>query len=123
MWLTVIEPARCLVACADAVGLIHFEAVNATNLRSQVKPAPTDMDFYAPVLDALWGLFGEDRLIYGSDWPVSDRSGREYADIQRLVMTYFTAHGEEAMEKYFWRNAKAAYKWIDRAGQSYNLLK
>jgi L-fuconolactonase len=21
------------------------------------------------VLDALWGLFGEDRLLFGSDWP------------------------------------------------------
>ena len=42
-------------------------------------------------IDALWDMFGEDRLIYGSNWPVSDRSGREYADTQHLVMTYFTA--------------------------------
>ena len=73
-----------------------------------------DVDFYLPVPDALWDLFGEDRLIYGSDWPVSDRSDREYTDIQHLVMTYFTARGEKATENYFWHNAKAAYKWIDR---------
>jgi L-fuconolactonase len=84
------------------------------DLRSTVKPAPTELDFYVPLLDALWDLFGEDRLIYGSDWPVSDRSGHDYAQIQRLVTEYFSSRGESAMEKYFWRNAKAAYKWIDR---------
>jgi predicted TIM-barrel fold metal-dependent hydrolase len=111
------DPARLeLMRQAAAHPQVYCKVSGLMDLRSQVKPAPTDVDFYAPVLDALWDLFGEDRLIYGSDWPVSDRSGREYADIQRLVMTYFIARGEEATEKYFWRNAKAAYKWIDRAG-------
>ena len=93
---------------------VYCKVSGMMDLRSTVKPAPTDLEFYAPVLDALWDLFGEDRLIYGSDWPVSDRSGRDYAQIQRLVTEYFSARGEVAMEKYFWRNAKAAYKWIDR---------
>jgi predicted TIM-barrel fold metal-dependent hydrolase len=104
------DPARLeLMRQAAAHPQVYCKVSGLMDLRSQVKPAPTDVDFYAPVLDALWDLFGEDRLIYGSDWPVSDRSGREYADIQRLVMTYFIARGEEATEKYFWRNAKAAY--------------
>ena len=32
--------------------------------------------------------------------------------VQRIVMEYFSTKGQEATEKYFWKNAKAAYKWI-----------
>ena len=32
-------------------------------------PAPTDVAYYAPTVDVLWDAFGEDRLIYGSNWP------------------------------------------------------
>src|SRR5208283_4494221 len=34
-----------------------------------------DLDFYRPRLDELWGILGEDRVIYGSDWPNSDTKG------------------------------------------------
>ena len=97
---------------------IYCKVSGLMDLRSQVQPAPTDLAFYTPVLDALWETFGEDRLIYGSDWPVSDRSGRSYSDIQRLVQTYFFNKGEEASEKYFWKNSKNAYKWINRSSET-----
>lgn len=84
------------------------------DLRCQIRPAPTDVAFYTPVLDALWDMFGEDRIIYGSDWPVLDYSERTYADAQRLVHTYFAQKGDAVLEKYFWKNAKKAYKWVDR---------
>ena len=32
-----------------------------------------DLNFYRPRLDQLWQIFGEDRLLYGSDWPNSDQ--------------------------------------------------
>jgi L-fuconolactonase len=76
-------------------------------------PAPTDVAFYAPTLDVLWKAFGEDRLIYGSDWPVCSRFA-EYPTVLRVVKTYFGVRGETAVEKYFWKNAKAAYKWLTR---------
>lgn len=76
-------------------------------------PAPKDVAFYAPTLDVLWGAFGEDRLVYGSDWPVCSRFA-EYPDVLRVVTEYFKAKGKAATEKYFWKNAKAAYKWIER---------
>ena len=34
--------------------------------------APADVEFYRPVLDAVWERFGEERVIYGSNWPVSE---------------------------------------------------
>lgn len=73
------------------------------------KPAPDDVKFYTPTIDVLWKAFGEDRLIYGSNWPVSERFA-EYKVVQKIVNDYFSAKGNEAKEKYFWKNAKAAYQ-------------
>lgn len=70
--------------------------------------APRALAYYLPVLDHLWQCFGEDRLIYGSNWPVSDR-GAPYEVVFSLVREYFSGQGAEALEKYFWRNACAAY--------------
>ena len=80
---------------------------------SLVRPAPAAVEFYLPVLDALWEAFGEDRLIYGSNWPVSEPSGT-YAQVQGIVSSYFNAKGGEAADKYFYKNSRAAYKWVER---------
>jgi predicted TIM-barrel fold metal-dependent hydrolase len=74
------------------------------------QPAPKEVDFYRPVLDSLWTTFGEDRLIYGSNWPVSERFG-SYETVFTIAATYFRGKGESAAEKFFAGNAKAAYKW------------
>ncbi|HEX7376514.1 MAG TPA: amidohydrolase family protein [Pirellulales bacterium] len=71
--------------------------------------APTDVAHYRPVLDALWTTFGADRLIYGSNWPVSDRAA-PYAAVYRIVATYFQDKGPLAAEKFFHGNALAAYR-------------
>jgi L-fuconolactonase len=73
--------------------------------------APRELAYYLPVLDHLWKEFGEDRLIYGSNWPVSDR-GAPYEVVFGLVREYFAGKGEGAMEKYFWKNARVAYGLI-----------
>ena len=70
--------------------------------------APRDVKYYAPILDHCWNCFGEDRLIYGSNWPVCEKGGT-YADQFNLVHEYFQAKGTIAYEKYFWKNAVAAY--------------
>jgi L-fuconolactonase len=75
--------------------------------------APTEMQFYKPVLDALWEAFGEDRLMYGSNWPVSQNCAT-YAAVYGIVSEYFEAKGKTAREKFFARNALAAYKWPQR---------
>lgn len=75
--------------------------------------APADGAFYRPILDALWALFGEDRLVWGSNWPVSAR----FAPLDRvhaIVRDYFAAKGETAVRKVFAENARAAYKWAAR---------
>ena len=74
---------------------------------------PEDLDFYRPRLDEIFGLFGEDRLVYGSDWPNSDTWG-PYPTVFRIVHEYFTAKGRAIAEKYFWKNSLAAYRWVKR---------
>jgi predicted TIM-barrel fold metal-dependent hydrolase len=75
---------------------------------------PHELSFYRPKLDELWERFGEDRLLYGSDWPNSDPLGT-YEQVFDIVHEYFTAKGREAAEKYFWKNSLAAYHWVRRA--------
>jgi len=80
------------------------------------KPAPRDLEFYRPYIDVVWNSFGDDRVIYGSDWPVSERVS-SYFDQQRVVMEYAFEKGDEATRKFCSLNAKRAYKWVDRPGR------
>jgi L-fuconolactonase len=74
---------------------------------------PTDLNFYRPRLDELWSIFGEDRLLYGSDWPNSDQWG-SYAQVLAVVREYVTGKSRDVAEKYFWKNSVAAYRWVKR---------
>jgi predicted TIM-barrel fold metal-dependent hydrolase len=73
------------------------------------KPA-TDPAVYRPLLDQLFDIFGEDKLIFGSDWP-NGPAVDNLPVIVRIVRDYFYAKGRAAAEKYFWKNSLAAYKW------------
>lgn len=72
-----------------------------------------DLDFYRPLLDRLWEIFGEDRLVYGSDWPNSDHI-ETYPQELTLVREYVLGKGRAAAEKVFWKNSVAAYRWTKR---------
>jgi L-fuconolactonase len=85
-----------------------YVKVSALMEMSTVQPAPSDVSFYQPTLDALWAAFGENRLIYGSNWPVCERAG-DFASGIRMVKSYLTEKGGTAYEKFFWRNAEAVY--------------
>jgi predicted TIM-barrel fold metal-dependent hydrolase len=75
--------------------------------------ASEDVSFYRPRLDALWEIFGEDRLMYGSDWPNSDLWA-PYPQVLKIVREYVSGKGPAAAEKIFWKNSMAAYRWVKR---------
>jgi L-fuconolactonase len=75
--------------------------------------APRDVEFYRPVMDAMREMFGPDRLIYASNWPVSEQFA-PLATVQGIVGDYFRSHGGPSEEQVFSRTAKAAYKWVQR---------
>jgi L-fuconolactonase len=72
-----------------------------------------DPGFYRERLDALWDLFGEDRVIFGSDWPNSDHVA-SFADTMGIVLEYMSQRPQQAQEKYFWRNSAKIYRWRPR---------
>ena len=75
--------------------------------------APRDVEFYRPVLDAMRAMFGPERLMYASNWPVSERFA-PLAAVQGIIGDYFRSHGRQAEEKVFAQNAKAPYRWVQR---------
>jgi predicted TIM-barrel fold metal-dependent hydrolase len=72
-----------------------------------------DPAFYRARLDELYSIFGEDRVLYGSDWPNSDSSA-PYPKVLALARDYFNTRSRAAQEKYFWKNSVAAYRWVRR---------
>ncbi|HWB96504.1 MAG TPA: amidohydrolase family protein [Bryobacteraceae bacterium] len=74
---------------------------------------PTNVSFYRERLDHLFGVFGENRVLYGSDWPNSDQWA-EYPQVLSVVREYFLGKGRATAEKYFWKNSIAAYRWVKR---------
>lgn len=75
--------------------------------------APRDVAYYRPVLATLWTTFGEDRLLFGSNWPVSDR-GAPYEAVVGIAHDYFTAKGDRVAGKFFMGNSQAVYAWRNR---------
>jgi predicted TIM-barrel fold metal-dependent hydrolase len=72
-----------------------------------------DLNLYSPRLDEFWEILGQDRLIFASDWPVSNLKG-PYPQLLRVVRQYFAGKGQAAAEKFFWKNSLAAYRWVRR---------
>ena len=86
-----------------------FCKVSALYGRFEKQPAPQDLAFYTAVLDLAFECFGEDRLIYGSDWPVTEATG-DYASVLRLTRSYFDGKGRSVSEKLFHQNAEKFYR-------------
>jgi len=76
--------------------------------QSHSQPSPKNLSFYKPELDVLWEAFGEDRLIYGSNWPVTMRGGT-YGEYLAVVKGFFADKSRAAREKFFFKNALKFY--------------
>ena len=73
----------------------------------------TELGAYKDRLQQLVGRFGEDRILFGSDWPNSDGVA-PLEKVVGVVREFFQMQPREVAEKYFWKNSLAAYKWIKR---------
>jgi L-fuconolactonase len=71
--------------------------------------APRDVEFYRPVLDGMREMFGSARLLYASNWPVSERFA-PLATVQGIVADYFRSYGRQAEAQVFVQTAAAAYR-------------
>jgi predicted TIM-barrel fold metal-dependent hydrolase len=64
-------------------------------------------------LDELWEIFGEDKILYGSDWPNSNHAA-QYREIFNMMDRYLASKDVAAREKVFWSNSYRAYRWQPR---------
>lgn len=64
---------------------------------------------FRPYLDVVFESFGEDRLMFGSDWPVCLLAG-SYEDVHGLAADYFNQFSAEARKKFFGENAAKFYR-------------
>lgn len=75
----------------------------------------TELHYYRAWLDELWDIFGEDRIIFGSDWPQSETvEFNSYPNVFGVARSYVMSRNPAAMEKVFWRNSRKPYRWVQR---------
>jgi predicted TIM-barrel fold metal-dependent hydrolase len=116
--LPALDPAEADQAAYDAalqeIGKRRQIFVKLSEIIHRVNgQVSTGLGPYRARLDALTGVFGEDRILFGSDWPNSD--GVAPVDkVFAIAKEYFLAQPRSVAEKYFWRNSVAAYKWVRR---------
>jgi predicted TIM-barrel fold metal-dependent hydrolase len=72
-----------------------------------------DVATYQDTLDELWNIFGEDKVLFGSDWPNSDHL-LPYLETVGILKNYAKGKSGIAQEKLFWRNSVHAYRWHPR---------
>jgi L-fuconolactonase len=80
----------------------------------------TELSAYKDKLDQLVDTFGEDRVIFGSDYPNSD-STTQVQNVFRIAKEYYASRTPEATEKFFWKNSLLAYQWIPRTSRQRSL--
>lgn len=64
---------------------------------------------FTPFLEIVFQAFGEDRLLFGSDWPVCLSAGK-YEDALSIIEHYFATKSELALEKIMGQNAINFYR-------------
>jgi L-fuconolactonase len=80
-------------------GLTQFQPV--------ADPAP-----YAPTLEFLWNTFGADRLIFGTNWPVSDAGGLfvDSIDLEiNIIESFLTDRFSGGRDRIMYQNALRVY--------------
>ena len=104
------EAWRKAVAAGGAAGANVYcklsALVDGTRKRGA---APAELKFYTPVLGEVWKAFGADRLLYGSNWPVSDLYA-SYATVYALAAKFVEGKGKDAFAKVFGASAARAYR-------------
>jgi len=71
-------------------------------------PSASDPKQYRAVFEAVWALFGEDRLLFGSNWPVSNVAGDFRTQIV-VLEAFLKGKGRAARDKVMSGNAAKLY--------------
>jgi L-fuconolactonase len=80
-----------------------------SGLATEAKWTDWDAERLFPFVQHVANCFGEDRLIFGSDWPVCLLAG-SYGEIKSALEACLAKLGPHVREKAFGANAKRAYR-------------
>jgi len=87
------------VVTGAAAGLTQFQPIS-------------DVSKYFATMEFLWRTFGEDRLLFGTNWPVSDAGGLfvDSIDLEISILESFLAEKyTQARDKVMYQNALRVY--------------
>ncbi len=96
------------VAEAGQHSKIHMKISSILNFAGTPKPAPTDLEHYLPVLNHCYDSFGEDRVIFGTNWGVCTHWGSVDV-VVRIVEEFLASKGENVTRKAMRDNAMRVY--------------
>jgi len=71
-------------------------------------PAPKDIEYYKPIIDPVLDAFGPNRVLFGSNWTLSEMSG-SYSDMIRMLDEYCIEKTDLSSEQFYTQNALKAY--------------
>ncbi|MGD0888742.1 MAG: amidohydrolase family protein [Acidobacteriaceae bacterium] len=71
-------------------------------------------EFLRARLEYLFQAFGEDRVMFGTDYPNSYGVATISEEVG-LMQQFFSTKTRAQQEKYFWQNSSKIYKWVKRA--------
>lgn len=80
-----------------------------SGLVTEAKLAGWKKEDFRPYLDVVFETFGEDRVMFGSDWPVCLLAG-SYDDVHGLAADFFNQFSETVRGKFFGGNAARIYR-------------
>ena len=78
---------------------------------------------YEPIrarLEYLFGAFGEDRVMFGSDYPNSYGVATIPQAVE-VMQRFYADKSQAAAEKYFWKNSARVYRWTPRTSDQPSL--
>ena len=82
--------------------------VNFAEVKPFGEPAPGELAHYLPVLAPCFDAFGEDRVIFATNWGVCEHFGK-VDDVVRIVREFLESKGGAALKKGMRENAIRIY--------------
>ena len=71
-------------------------------------------EFLRARLEYLFQAFGEDRVMFGTDYPNSYGVATISEEVG-LMQQFYSTKTRAQQEKYFWQNSSKIYKWVKRS--------
>jgi L-fuconolactonase len=86
---------------------VYCKVTSLINVCTKTRTAK-EMNYFKNELANVLELFGEDRIIYGSNWPCIIKNG-EFSDHFKVINDYFAPKGRRVLEKLYYQNAEKVY--------------